>query len=130
MLYLLEIEVRPLGLIFILNHYHCCPLCLEVYYSNHLQHYVFHCKRLKFSDACIIPKSQPPDPDDRERMFNDNLGMRARILNFHGSKFSCFTYKYFQGINFPNLSFKYCSDPLIGSLSGMQLFSLLYLSLP
>ena len=25
-LYLLEIEVRPLGLIFILQHYHCCPL--------------------------------------------------------------------------------------------------------
>ncbi|KAL0006457.1 hypothetical protein SO802_014018 [Lithocarpus litseifolius] len=43
-------------------------------------------------DACY-PESQPPDPDDRERMFSDNLG----ILNFRGS-----------------------------SLSGMQLFSLLY----
>ncbi|KAF3948807.1 hypothetical protein CMV_025242 [Castanea mollissima] len=67
----------------------------------------------KFSNACIIPESQPPDPEHREGMFSDNLGMRAMILNCLGSKFSCFTKKYFQGTNFPNLSLKYCSNALI-----------------
>ncbi|KAL0006451.1 hypothetical protein SO802_014012 [Lithocarpus litseifolius] len=40
----------------------------------------------KFSDACIIPESHPPDPEDREGMFSDNLGMPARILNCLGNE--------------------------------------------
>ncbi|KAK7850555.1 hypothetical protein CFP56_000674 [Quercus suber] len=41
----------------------------------------------KFSDACIIPESRPPDPEHREGMFSNNLGMRARILNCLGIQF-------------------------------------------